>query len=69
MTLSDIPADISIPVPEDIEASAVPVARFAERTNGLVYAQLAIDELEHIPDSESKTMLVNVARLSVHRNH
>ena len=32
-------------------------------------AQLAIDELEHIPDSESKTMLVNVARLSVHRNH
>ena len=32
-------------------------------------AQLAIDELAHIPDSESKTMLVNVARLSVHRNH
>ena len=32
-------------------------------------AQLAIDELAQIPDSESKTMLVNVARLSVHRNH
>jgi presequence protease len=43
VTLSDIPTDISIPVPEDIEANTVPVARFAERTNGLVYAQLAID--------------------------
>lgn len=32
-------------------------------------AQLAIDELVHLPDSEGKTMLVNIARLSVHRNH
>jgi octaprenyl-diphosphate synthase len=32
-------------------------------------AQLAIDELAHLPDSEGKTMLVNIARLSVHRNH
>ena len=32
-------------------------------------AQLAIDELAHLPDSESKTMLENIARLSVHRSH
>jgi geranylgeranyl pyrophosphate synthase len=32
-------------------------------------AQLAIDELAHLPDSESKLMLENIARLSVHRNH
>lgn len=32
-------------------------------------AQLAIDELAHLPDSESKTMLENVARLSVYRSH
>jgi octaprenyl-diphosphate synthase len=32
-------------------------------------AQLAIAELEQIPDSESKTLLVNLAWLSVHRNH
>jgi hypothetical protein len=43
VTLADIPTDINIPMPEDIEAGMTPVARFAERTNGLVYAQLAID--------------------------
>ncbi len=32
-------------------------------------AQLAIDSLEQIPDSESKSMLITLARLSVHRNH
>ncbi len=32
-------------------------------------AQLAIDELAHLPDSESKTMLENIARLSVYRSH
>jgi octaprenyl-diphosphate synthase len=32
-------------------------------------AQLAIDELAHLPDSESKLMLENIARLSVHRNY
>lgn len=32
-------------------------------------AQLAVDELAHLPDSESKLMLENIARLSVHRNH
>ena len=32
-------------------------------------AQLAIAELAHLPDSESKSMLENVARLSVHRSH
>ena len=32
-------------------------------------AQLAIAELAHLPDSESKRMLENVARLSVHRSH
>ena len=32
-------------------------------------AQLAIDELRHLPDSESKTMLENIARLSVHRSY
>jgi octaprenyl-diphosphate synthase len=32
-------------------------------------AQLAIDELAHLPDSESKTMLKNIARLSVYRSH
>ena len=32
-------------------------------------AELAIAELAHLPDSESKTMLENIARLSVHRSH
>ncbi len=32
-------------------------------------AQLAIDALACLPDSEYKTMLENIARLSVHRNH
>jgi octaprenyl-diphosphate synthase len=32
-------------------------------------AQLAINELAHLPDSESKTMLENIARLSVYRSH
>ncbi len=32
-------------------------------------AQLAIAELAHLPDSESKTMLENIARLSVYRSH
>ena len=32
-------------------------------------AQLAIAELAHLPDSESKSMLENVARLSVHRSY
>ncbi len=32
-------------------------------------AQLAIDELAHLPDSESKVMLENIARLSVYRSH
>ena len=32
-------------------------------------AQLAIDELAHLPDSESKIMLENIARLSVYRSH
>lgn len=32
-------------------------------------AQLAIDELAHLPDSESKAMLENIARLSVYRSH
>ena len=32
-------------------------------------AQLAIDELEHLPDSEGKTMLENIARLSVFRSY
>jgi octaprenyl-diphosphate synthase len=32
-------------------------------------AQLAIDELAHLPGSEGKTMLENIARLSVHRSH
>ena len=34
-----------------------------------IQAQLAIDELAHLPDSDSKTMLENIARLSVHRSH
>ena len=34
-----------------------------------VQAQLAIDELAHLPDSDSKNMLENIARLSVHRSH
>ncbi len=32
-------------------------------------AQLAIAELAHLPDSESKTALENIARLSVYRSH
>jgi octaprenyl-diphosphate synthase len=32
-------------------------------------AQLAIDELVILQDSEYKTMLENIARLSVHRDH
>ncbi len=32
-------------------------------------AQLAIDALTSLPDSEYKVMLANLARLSVHRNH
>lgn len=32
-------------------------------------AELAIAELAYLPDSESKTILRNIARLSVHRNH
>ncbi len=32
-------------------------------------AQLAIDALACLPDSEYKTLLENIARLSVHRNH
>ena len=53
------------------------VQAIIEQTGALQYteqmaqkqAQLAIDELLHLPDSESKTMLENVARLSVHRSH
>jgi geranylgeranyl pyrophosphate synthase len=32
-------------------------------------AELAIAELAPLPDSESKMILENIARLSVHRNH
>ena len=32
-------------------------------------AELAIAQLSQLPDSESKTLLENIARLSVHRNH
>ena len=32
-------------------------------------AQLAIAELAHLPDSENKTVLENIARLSVYRSH
>lgn len=32
-------------------------------------AELAISQLSQLPDSESKTLLENIARLSVHRNH
>jgi octaprenyl-diphosphate synthase len=32
-------------------------------------AELAIAQLAPLPDSESKTLLENIARLSVHRNH
>ena len=32
-------------------------------------AQLAIDALACLPDSEYKTLLENIARLSVHRSH
>jgi len=32
-------------------------------------AQLAIDALAHLPGSENKTMLENIARLSVYRSH
>ena len=32
-------------------------------------AQLAIDALDCLPDSEYKTLLENIARLSVHRSH
>ena len=32
-------------------------------------AELAIAELAHLPDSESRLMLENIARLSVYRSH
>jgi octaprenyl-diphosphate synthase len=48
-----------------------------EQTGALSYtekmaqqqAQLAIAELSQLPDSENKTLLENIARLSVYRNH
>jgi octaprenyl-diphosphate synthase len=42
--------------------------RYTEKMAQL-QAQLAIDELAHLPDSASKIMLENVARLSVYRSH
>jgi octaprenyl-diphosphate synthase len=32
-------------------------------------AQLAIAQLEHLPDSDNRVLLENIARLSVFRNH
>ncbi len=32
-------------------------------------AKLAIAELAHLPESDTRTMLENIARLSVHRSH
>lgn len=48
-----------------------------EQTGALTYteamaqqqAQLAIDSLSILPESENKTLLENIARLSVYRNH
>jgi len=48
-----------------------------EQTGALQYtekmaqkqAELAIAELAHLPDSDNKTILENIARLSVHRSH
>ncbi len=53
------------------------VQAIIQQTGGLLYteemaatqAQLAIDALACLPDSEYKTMLENIARLSVHRSH
>ncbi len=53
------------------------VQAIIEQTGALVYtekmarlqAQLAIDELALLPDSENKTLLENIARLSVYRQH
>lgn len=53
------------------------VQAIIQQTGALAYtekmaqlqAQLAIAELEVLPKSESKTLLENIARLSVYRNH
>ncbi len=53
------------------------VQTIVQQTGALTYtekmaqqqAQMAIAALHILPDSESKTILENIARLSVHRNH
>jgi octaprenyl-diphosphate synthase len=53
------------------------VQAIIQQTGALLYtekmaqlqAELAIAELSHLPDSEYKITLENIARLSVHRNH
>ena len=53
------------------------VQAIIEQTGALQYtekmaqqqAELAIAELAHLPDSDNKTILENIARLSVHRSH
>jgi octaprenyl-diphosphate synthase len=53
------------------------VQAIIQQTGALLYtekmaqqqAELAIAELAQLPDSESKVILENIARLSVHRNH
>ena len=53
------------------------VQAIIEHTGALVYtekmaqqqAQLAIEALSSLPDGERKTLLENIARLSVHRSH
>ena len=53
------------------------VQAIIQQTGALLYtetmaqqqAELAIAELSDLPDSENKTILENIARLSVHRNH
>ncbi len=53
------------------------VQAIIQQTGALIYtekmaqqqAQMAIDALVCLPDSENKTILENIARLSVHRNH
>jgi octaprenyl-diphosphate synthase len=53
------------------------VQAIIQQTGALIYteemaqqqAKLAIAELEHLPDSENKTILEDIARLSVHRSH
>jgi octaprenyl-diphosphate synthase len=53
------------------------VQAIIQQTSALAYtekmaqqqAQLAIDALSVLPDSENKAILENIARLSVHRSH